>query len=180
MIDFLRKILVIIINSNRKKEANIINVLNEIRNSIPKSKIQFNFTLNKNIIITNQRSFEELTFYLLEFFEAYETLIKHVKENKINNILVEFNNTLSHILFAIENNETFKVNINRAKSHLYRAILDCYKEILILNKNLIKDNEYQYIKIRKKEALHIGKTEDIKKEIIREYKNLLKSKLLPF
>jgi len=172
IIDFLRKILTAIF-SNVKKE-NILKALKTIEKDIPKSEINIVFTFHSHILFSRGHKLDELEFYFIEFFNAYEKLIENTHEKtKINNILVEFNNALSHIFFALENTNTFTSNINKAKSHLYRAILDCYKEILIENSNLIKQNQYQYIKIRKKEALNIGKNEDNKKEIIKEYKILL-------
>jgi len=178
IIDFLRKTLTAIFSN--AKEENILKALKKIEKEIPKSKIDITFTFHIHTLFSRGYKLDELEFYFIEFFNAYEKLVENIKtETKINNILIEFNNALSHILFALENTNTFKSNINKAKSHLYRAILDCYKEILVENSYLVERNQYQYIKTRKKEALNIGKNEDNKKEIIEEYKTLLNTKFQP-
>jgi len=178
IIDFLRKALTAIFSN--VKEENILKALKKIEKEIPKSKIDITFTFHSHTLLSRGHKLDELEFYFIEFFNAYEELVENIKiETKINNILIEFNNALSHILFALENTNTFKSNINKAKSHLYRAILDCYKEILVENSYLVKRNQSQYIKTRKKEALNIGKNEDNKKEIIEEYKILLDIKSQP-
>ncbi|NPA11074.1 MAG: hypothetical protein GXO62_02405 [Epsilonproteobacteria bacterium] len=172
-IDFFRKILTAVFSN--VKEENILKALNTLNKEIPKSKINIIFTFHYHTINAKGYALNELEFYFVEFFNAYEALTKATKQkSKINNILVEFNNALSHILFAFENTNTFKNNINKAKSHLYRGILDCYKEILTINPHIIKKNQAKYIKLRKKEALNIGTNEDKKKEIIKEYKLLSK------
>jgi len=177
-IDFFRKILQHFFNKKNTKKQ-IQESLRELRaylNPSKKTSINIKFNFNHHHFKINNKSLKELEFYFLEFFVAYEFLVLIEQRNeKINNILVEFNNSLAHILFALENNNNFlmKININKAKSHLYRGTLDCYKEILLANPSIIKKNYNLYLKIRAKEALNMGKSEDIKKILVEKYKLLI-------
>ena len=122
----------------------------------------------------------------IEFFEAYEfvyNVFEGDEGRKFQDILVEFNNALSHLIaFAYNHNET---NIKKAISHLYRGILDCYKEIIHKNYDIVKKNDQiikqlddktylqYYIDLRKEEASNIGADEAIKKDnILKGYKQL--------
>lgn len=133
-----------------------------------------------------RNGFKQCYEYFIEFFEAYEfvyNVFKGDEGRKFQDILVEFNNALSHLIaFAYNHNET---NIKKAISHLYRGILDCYKEIIHKNYDIVKENDQiikqlddktylqYYIDLRKEEASNIGADEAIKKDnILKGYKQL--------
>lgn len=105
-----------------------------------------------------------------EFHEAYSFYCKYPLKKKglvpVDTLLVEFNNSLSHILSAIRNManrpEIFISNKDRAAAHLHRASLDAYKEAIKLksadilaNKGFLKE----YLTIREEEMALIGHKE---------------------
>jgi len=156
-----------------KEERAIYNSISIYNNN------DFTYSLIRN-------GFEECYEYFIEFFEAYEfvyNVFEGDEGRKFQDILVEFNNALSHLIaFAYNHNET---NIKKAISHLYRGILDCYKEIIHKNYDIVKENDQiikqlddktylqYYIDLRKEEASNIGADEAIKKDnILKGYKQL--------
>ena len=91
-------------------------------------------------------------------------------------MLIEVNNAFSHMLMSFLNGKD-DLNIDRAISHLYRATIDGYKdlikeniEFLFLNQSLMND----FFKIRDKEAEKIGKKSlKGKLDIIHDYNQLI-------
>lgn len=159
------------------KEVDInftIKALNQLEIVVNDEHKKYNFIdLKHNIRISDkQRQINELVKYFKKFFESYSLLIEIIDEQKkINDILVEFNNALSHILNAVTNKKS-PLNFKRAKSHLYRGVLDCYKEIIQLKSEIIINNpllEKQFLLLRQKEAKLVGISEDAKLKILNEY-----------
>jgi len=109
-----------------------------------------------------------------EFLEAYNKLSIYKDANIHEVLLIEFNNSLSHIISYYSQNDN--LNLKRAKEHLYRATLDAYKEIIndenhiiISNKELMKS----YLEIRLLEQKNIGnKNNNDKLDIIYKYKDI--------
>lgn len=95
--------------------------------------------------------------------------------------LLEFNNALAHIAIVIYNNNDTLRNIEKAKNHIYRATLDCYKMLLrFVLPNISKGDKliYTYEALRIDEFLMLGKDVNMKKKqnqnmsIIERYKEL--------
>lgn len=133
---------------------------------------------------------DEVLFYFVNFIQSYNIVSKALgidhQNRKIQDLLVELNNALSHLIVTFLTLEDLKIEINRKRaiSHLHRGILDSYKEIIHLNVAVMRGNtdvyssldnkclfDY-YIDLRQKEALGIGKEEFSKKELVRRYKNI--------
>lgn len=91
--------------------------------------------------------------------------------------LLEFNNALSHIAAAMchKDKQDTKSNIKKAKAHLYRGSLDCYKMLIrFLFTSETKNKELEtYKKIRLKEFDGLGGEIQNKLELINEYKELV-------
>ena len=75
-------------------------------------------------------SFEELVeLYNTKFKPAYADLVGYIGDRPYD-ILVELENTLSHIFVSLDSDvpeEVREDNIRKAYNHLIRATLDCYK-----------------------------------------------------
>lgn len=133
--------------------------------------------------------------YFLVFFHAYDFLYSVFvgddydsnHDRKFQDILVEFNNALSHLLVSLSNYENEEVrisNIQRANTHLYRGALDSYKEVINKNRPVVENSSSLhtkldnktfkdfYITLRTLEASKIGKSEEDKMFIIEKYKLL--------
>lgn len=151
---------------------------------IYKNKIIEIFTvIDKKEFEINNVDFKTKGFYLFlktideiwdEFLEAYNKLSIYKNANIHEALLIEFNNSLSHIIsYYIQGDE---INLKRAKEHLYRATLDGYKEIInneshivIANKELMNS----YLEIRLFEQQNIGnKNNGNKLDIVDKYKNI--------
>lgn len=131
---------------------------------------------------------DEVLFYFINFIQSYNIVSKALgldhQNRKIQDLLVELNNALSHLIvtFLTKNDLEKEINKKRAISHLHRGILDSYKEIIHLNVSIMRGNtttheildkkslfDY-YIELRQKEALGIGKEELSKQELIKRYR----------
>lgn len=136
----------------------------------------------------------------IEFLNAYAlvdcslNLDSNYEHRAFQDLLVEFNNSLAHLLVAMIKNDDEVIknkNIQKAKVHIYRSVLDAYKEIVQINRMKVNRDikEYTftkhtntedekstfydyYLKVRTMEAENIGHNEDTKSEIITRYKNL--------
>lgn len=130
------------------------------------------------------------------FSEAYQMVHNAfnstIDSNEIDyrifqDLLVEFNNALSHILTAIVSDsvEVIGSNTKRANTHLLRGTLDSYKEVIGLNSELVLNStksyynlgnkslyEY-YLSLREMEATSIGIVEQ-NITIIQEYEKFCK------
>jgi hypothetical protein len=176
-------------------------LLNELKNVILEEKRYFNqitiFEEKYSALSDVTNKFKKVHDSIIEFFEAYtyisEVLAGNENEYRIlQDILVEFNNAMSHFLTAIytdgkkdgRSKENIKLNISKSNSHLYRGALDAFKEIIKINQMKVRrDKEKKallnnttledfYIQTRILEANNIGKRESEKKEILNNYKKL--------
>jgi len=151
---------------------------------IYKNKIIEIFTvIDKKKFEINNIDFKTKGFYLFletideiwdEFLEAYNKLSIYKNANIHEVLLIEFNNSLSHIIsYYTQGDET---NLKRAKEHLYRATLDGYKEIINDENHIIIANKelmYSYLDVRLFEQENIGNKNNINKlDIINKYKNI--------
>lgn len=85
-------------------------------------------------------------------------------------MLIEFNNYLSHLVVAGTPGKYTGLG------HIYRAILDLYKEILLTSMSRIlasKDRLAKYSQLRNLESEKVGATYEEKEEIIKGYKSLV-------
>ncbi len=110
------------------------------------------------------KSYKELVdLYENIFKPAYADLVAYIGDKPID-ILIEIENTLSHIFVALNDNEQEEIrksNIEKAYNHLIRATLDCYKLLWVkLNEDIdrifeiktkrlaLNISEYELIKLR--------------------------------
>lgn len=134
-------------------------------------------------------NFEQIKEYITTFIQAYEftfdALELDSKDRKIQDLLVEFNNALSHVLSSLfQNKQESIVNIEKSKTHLYRGILDAYKEVIHKHSNIVRADARlhakldektflnYYVDIRVFEANSIGKYENGKEKLLKMYKSL--------
>lgn len=126
---------------------------------------------------------EDFVKLLKYFYQSYEQVAIYTEEHLNDVLLVEFNDMLAHILIALihfNKTEYANQNISRAKSHLYRASLDGYKEIIVAES--YRDNQEEHhvppdIKrdlfiTRLKEINGIGSDISFRINLIEEYANL--------
>ena len=177
IINMFFKILELLIDKNVSNE-DVLKAIVIIEKMIEEEKLKYLNISLKNLNIStsySQREINSLVEYFKKFIEAYSLLIEIINEKKkINDILVEFNNALSHILAVLANKQKSS-NLQKAKSHLHRGVLDCYKEIIQLNANKIKNNKIlysEYLDIRKYEYSHIGNSKNTT-EIINKYFDII-------
>lgn len=186
--DFLKD-LELIINETKniytsKKDTNFSKIKFDSRDIF-----KINNMIDNKILFVVKKTVKIILLEFKEFFISYENLHSHYESDYeiFKDLLIEFNNTLSHILLAIincyDNSSNIKEidsnidmkNIERAKSHLHRGALDGYKEIVILNRDIVMNNRNifnSYITIREIEALKIGESEIKKNNIVEQYKAL--------
>jgi hypothetical protein len=86
------------------------------------------------------RSYKDLLKLFKNVFKpAYADLVAYIGDKPIN-ILVEMENTLSHIFTSFDESKSPNVrqeNIEKAYNHLVRATLDCYKLLWVhINKEI--------------------------------------------
>lgn len=177
IINMFFKILELLIDKNVSNE-DVLKAIVIIEKMIEEEKLKYLNISLKNLNIStsySQREINSLVEYFKKFIEAYSLLIEIINEKKkINDILVEFNNALSHILAVLANKQKSS-NLQKAKSHLHRGVLDCYKEIIQLNAKKIKNNKIlysEYLDIRKYEYSHIGNSKNTT-EIINKYFDII-------
>jgi len=195
IINVFRVALATLLSGSIKNNNKLLNTINALENVIDIERELYS-EINIYKCIGGYRNtikeiFDEIDKCVVHFLDAYEFLYEVYNEDeedrKFQDILVEFNNALSHIMTALQNQEddTIKIpNISKAKTHLYRGSLDSYKEVIIKNKSIVMANtqkitrlgnktfkEY-YIDLRKYEASHIGRTEKQNEEIINRYRKL--------
>ncbi|MEA3353027.1 MAG: hypothetical protein U9Q33_04320 [Campylobacterota bacterium] len=134
---------------------------------------------DQNIIRAFEDNDDELQTFFRLFFDAYELLSLAFTDDTHEILLVEFNNTLAHLLIALSKptNGNFDKNISRAKAHLFRGSLDAYKEI-IAYEVYRDDRENYYIDpeikkrlftLRLEEITGVGASVSGKESIIEEY-----------
>lgn len=102
---------------------------------------------------------------LHNFFLAYSVLVKHKNKLFIKELLVEFNNFLSHTVQAVIEPKTKDSNMIRASAHLHRGVLDSFKTIIHDNaEKIMVDNKLlkSFFKIRNIELDLIGEIESAK------------------
>jgi hypothetical protein len=147
-------------------------------------------------VITIREVFVKSLSYFKDYFLAYDLLydvfiaeggdeFEPLEDRKFQDILVEFNNALSHLLTSFthdKNSLVVEANIDKANTHLYRGTLDAYKEIISKNSMVIENNQHKkienktfkkfYIELRELEANNIGKTENEKRVLVKHYRAL--------
>jgi hypothetical protein len=123
-------------------------------------------------------------------FYMQELKAKKVKKNiedyhKLKTILtqglIEFSNALSHMTYTVLYNSDDDNNIKKALTHIHRATLDNYKE-LIKNLELDDDCKKKLVKLRIAEFNSLGKdtTTKTKEDIIDDYKEVVTCLLSSF
>ena len=104
------------------------------------------------------------------FYETYSIVSKYKQVEIIEELLIEFNNFLSHFIRHLINS-----NLSSGISHLYRGCLDGYKDIILENNILLLSDTEQrdfFINLRIKESENIGKNEFSKIDILYDYKEI--------
>lgn len=173
----------------RAKESNLndwmakVNVLTEIVTSfIGCSKITYPFLLSddenccnfdkKDITYEKVVDFFNTTSsYMFEEYYISYSLVSNYKESEIiEELLIEFNNYMSHFVKYITNQD-----VSSGISHLYRAYLDGYKDIILENIIILLSDikmRDEFISLRVKECSKIGIKEQDKVEILNIYKEI--------
>lgn len=134
--------------------------------------------------------YEQSQTYFINFIESYDftfdALNLDVTDRKVQDLLVEFNNALSHLLssFFQSVDEIRNSNIKKTNTHLYRGVLDSYKEVIHKNHDILRVNSNSvsnlnndtfldfYLKLRQFEATTIGIDEDGKNKLLSDYRLL--------
>ena len=99
-----------------------------------------------------------------EFYKAYTVVTIYKNVNIINEMLIEFNNYLSHFVKYIDDQ-----TLATGTSHLYRGCLDGYKDILLENNILILSDTIlrdRFIDLRIQECSTVGTKETDKLDIL--------------
>ena len=105
--------------------------------------------------------------YFDRFYITYSLVMRYKEAFIIEELLIEFNNYMSHFVKYIVDD-----SISSGVSHLYRACLDGYKDIILennialLSDTILRDG---FIKLRVDECSKIGIKEDKKLSILEEY-----------
>jgi len=105
-----------------------------------------------------------------EFYIMYSNLSMYKDREIIEELLIEFNNYLSHFVKYM-----FDKNLSSGYFHLYRACLDGYKDIILENNIiLISDNDAisKFITLRIEETDCIGNSEEDKLSILQKYREI--------
>ena len=109
------------------------------------------------------------------FYETYSIVSKYKQVEIIEELLIEFNNFLSHFIRHLVNSD-----LSSGISHLYRGCLDGYKDIILENNILLLSDTEQrdfFINLRIKESENIGKNEFSKIDIVYAYREISKNLL---
>lgn len=128
--------------------------------------------------------------YFISFIESYDfafdALELDASDRKIQDLLVEFNNALAHLLSSFFQKEDAirDSNVKKTNTHLYRGILDSYKEVIHKNHDILRNNTNPikqldaktyldfYLTLRTCEATTIGIDESDKNTLLVDYKRL--------
>jgi len=100
-----------------------------------------------------------------EFVIVYTQMIKYKDSLLIEELLIEFNNFLSHFIYFIKDNDC-----SSGKSHLFRGCLDGYKDIILENTIVLVSNKDL---INRFITLRIDENKDIGKILNNNYENIL-------
>lgn len=109
---------------------------------------------------------------LSNFFLSYSMLSKLKNETYLEELLIEFHNYLSHLVQAIVDPNSYKINLQRANAHLHRAVLDAFKVIIHQMRSYIKADQdllNSFYLVRERELNLIGILESEKKEDYSKY-----------
>ncbi len=142
-----------------------------------------NFKISSNLNIFDTIFNDEFIKFLKNFYQSYDQISMYTNQHMNDVLLVEFNDMLAHILVALmnqNNNENFMRNVSNAKTHLYRASLDGYKEIIVEESyrdndeyhNIPIDIKRELFVIRLKEIISIGSTISQRIKFINSYRSL--------
>lgn len=165
------------------KKNEVLSELEKSVNAYTKSKSYAYVDCTKIRNIDVDATINEILPYFVKFIDSYEALYEVIRPNEnsvaimLEDMLIEFNNALSHILMACLNVNK-SANIVRANTHLYRGTLDGYKEIIIERAEIIKRDSglrKTYKDIRKREIDVIGDATGNKNDIAESYKDFIKS-----
>ena len=175
----------VLVEKAQESLKSLIEVIDEEANTFNSIKV-FDCTQIQWFLVLS--SFNKCKDYFIAFIEAYEFVFSALelnpKDRKIQDLLVEFNNALSHILSSFYSISQVESNLNKAKTHLYRGILDSYKEVIHKNSEILRANNKKhsqlddktfldfYIELRKNEALNIGANNNDRQTMIKQYKLL--------
>lgn len=105
--------------------------------------------------------------YFDKFYITYSLVMRYKEAFIIEELLIEFNNYMSHFVKYIVDD-----SISSGVSHLYRACLDGYKDIILENNiPLLSDTTLRdrFINLRVAECSRIGINENDKLSILEEY-----------
>jgi len=105
-----------------------------------------------------------------EFYIMYSNLSSYKDREIIEELLIEFNNYLSHFVKYM-----LDVNLPSGYSHLYRACLDGYKDIILENNIILisdKDAISKFITLRIEETDNIGNGEEDKLFVLQKYREI--------
>ena len=123
----------------------------------------------------------EISSYLILFLKSYDTVFEYLCDTDedeslmLEDMLIEFNNAMSHVLMA-SLNQNKESNAARAKTHLYRGTLDGYKQVIVEHGSKISKTHnlrQEYKDIRLKETGFIGTGTDSKVEIAKLYEKFI-------
>ena len=146
---------------------------------VNKLKNLFGESLDTDIKI-DESKIDKIDFEILkkiwdEYYYVYELKANISEYTIFDDMLIELNNAISHLLQIVIKDEESS-NFNRAISHIYRATLDGYKDIIKENSIFLYFNESlrnEYYDVREKESEIIGeKSIDKKIEVINDYKKI--------
>ena len=104
------------------------------------------------------------------FYQTYCIVSNYKQVEIIEELLIEFNNFLSHFIRHLINSD-----LSSGISHLYRGCLDGYKDIILENNILLLSDTKQrdsFINLRIKESNNIGKNEFSKIDILYTYREI--------
>lgn len=118
--------------------------------------------------------------YFIDFASSYNKVFEETGSIYIIDMLIEFNNFLSHILKMLISCDKDDPNKKRGISHLHRGALDGYKYLIhknAKNPNFITTLKEEFVNLRIKEMNGIGKIEKSKIKLVEDYSEFV-SKLL--
>jgi hypothetical protein len=104
------------------------------------------------------------------FYKTYSLVSNYKQVEIVEELLIEFNNFLSHFVKHIANQD-----LSSGISHLYRGCLDGYKDIILENNILLLSNTNErdkFINLRLLECDNIGKNEFDKMDILYDYQQI--------
>lgn len=183
--------------------ADIKKLTNDIKNILNEEKKYFNKILlyqeHDTAFYEPIDKFNYISSSCVEFIEAYAIVSesfnsgdKSYEYRIFQDLLVEFNNALAHLLIALCTNEKsgkeakdlIQSNLDKSCAHFYRGALDSYKEVTKLNQLKVRRDitkypilgdvtlEDYYLSVRTLEGQNIGGKVNNKNTILNSYKTM--------